>query len=115
MNNVDRLHPRAWIIGGVLLIVSSFLGLALTSLRTFIPGVAVLGPLSFGCACIVLAVGSSAKDSVTDRRALGTSGLIALGVWVPLQSLIQLLLAPSAPGVVQFAAVSESPRVSWRV
>ena len=79
---------RAWLIGGVLLIVATVLGLVLSP-----AGLGIVGDLVFAAALLVFAFGIRGAGSVTARRPLGTTALTILAVWTVVGSaLIDVLV-----------------------
>src|SRR5690606_23681467 len=81
-------------LGGGLLAASALLGLALRSF--LLPGLPFmsLSDVLFSAAAVIFAIGLGRAGSVTARRPLGTSALIALAVWLPVAAPPQQLLLP---------------------
>ena len=79
---------RAWLIGGVLLIAATVLGLVLSPI-----GLGIVGDLVFAAAVLVFAFGIRGAGSVTARRPLGTTALTVLAVWTVVGSALMTALA----------------------
>lgn len=98
--DATRSRRRTWITGGVLFVASALLELA--------PPELAFG-MSFGLSTVLFAVGAGVfaiglgrPGSVTARRPLGTSAVIALAVW-------QLLSGPLFTAVSAMLLAGSSP------
>lgn len=78
-------------LGGALFAASALIGLALRSL--LLPSQLVPDAL-FAAGLVVFAIGLGRAGSVTARRPLGTTALVALAVWLLVASPLQQLLMP---------------------
>lgn len=89
-----RERQRTWMLGGGLLAASALLGLALRSF--LLPGLPFLSlsDVLFAAGAVVFAIGLGRAGSVTARRPLGTTAIIALAVWLLIASPLQQLMFP---------------------
>lgn len=71
---------RAWFIGGVLLLATVVLGVALQPAVSLIVDGGTIGTTLFSASLLVFAFGIRGSGSVTARRPLGTAALTALAV-----------------------------------
>ena len=85
---------RAWLIGGVLLIAATVLGLVLSPV-----GLGIVGDLVFAAALLVFAFGIRGAGSVTARRPLGTTALTVLAVWTVVGSALMAVLVTGGFGL----------------
>lgn len=81
-------------LGGGLLAASALLGLALRSF--LLPGLPFLSlsDALFAAGAVILAIGLGSAGSVTARRPVGTTAIIALAAWLLVASPLQQLLLP---------------------
>ncbi|OAH49095.1 hypothetical protein [Microbacterium oleivorans] len=102
-----RGRRLTWTIGGVGLIGAGVAGM----LQSATPGtpltdtLALLVDILWAASVLVFAIGSSAHDSVTARRPLGTIALILLALWSPAMRVVGLFQDPTNP----------TPIVPWEV
>lgn len=106
------VRRRTWVVGGVLLVASALLMLALRG----IPGLD-LGPLSFSeviyaAGTVILAIGFGRAGSVTARRPLGTFALVGLAAWLVLSPLLLRFGSPTSEGSISESAVMFSGMLS---
>lgn len=80
-------------LGGALFAASALIGLAL---RSLLLSSQLVPDVLFAAGLVVFAVGLGRAGSVTDRRPLGTTALVALAVWLLVASPLQQLLLPMA-------------------
>ncbi|MFF1879758.1 hypothetical protein [Leifsonia sp. NPDC058230] len=86
---------RAWTTGGILLIVSSVLPLAVPASEFSLPGGGLIPSACFSAAVLIFAFGLRGSGSVTGRRPLGTTALVVLATWTFLWPFAeQALVAP---------------------
>src|SRR6187431_314560 len=78
---------RAWLVGGVLLIAATVLGLVLSPI-----GLGIVGD-------VVFAFGIRGAGSVTARRPLGTTALTVLAVWAVVGSVLMTVLVAGGFGL----------------
>lgn len=90
----ERERRRTWMLGGGLLAASALLGLALRGL--LLPGLPFisLSDVLFSAGAVIFAIGLGRGGSVTARRPLGTTALIALAAWLLVALPLQQLLLP---------------------
>jgi hypothetical protein len=109
------LERHAWLVGGILLIASAVVGVAVQDGVLLLAG-GILSALLFSAALLVFAFGMRGAGSVTARRPLGTAALTVLAAWVlAVPTLSGLILSADVPlpallgfayvdSLVQFAA-----------
>jgi len=85
---------RAWLIGGVLFIAATVLGLVLSPV-----GLGIIGDVVFAAAVLVFAFGIRGAGSVTARRPLGTTALTVLAVWTVVGSALITMLVTGGFGL----------------
>lgn len=88
-----RQRRRTWMLGGALFAASALIGLAL---RSVLLQSQLVPDLLFVAGVVVFAIGLGRAGSVTARRPLGTTALVALAVWLLVASPLQQLLLPMA-------------------
>ena len=91
---------RAWLVGGVLLIAATVLGLVLSPM-----GLGIVGDVVCAAALLMFAFGIRGAGSVTARRPLGTTALTVLAVWTVVRSALMGVLVTGGFG---FEAVTNS-------
>lgn len=97
----SRARRRTWMLGGALFAIAAVIGLWVTNFPGI--GFARLPDVLFAAGAVVFAVGIGRAGSVTARRPLGTTALVALGGWVLLSPLLMLLVpTPSFDGAIGF-------------
>lgn len=106
------VRRRTWVAGGVLLVASALLKLALRG----VPGLD-LGPFSFSevifaAGAVILAIGLGPAGSVTARRPLGTFALVGLASWLLLSPLLLRFGSPTSEGSISESAIMFSGMLS---
>ena len=100
---------RAWLVGGVLLIAATVMGLVLSPL-----GLGIVGDVVFATAVLVFAFGIRGAGSVTAQRPLGTAALTVLAVWTVLGSALMTVVVTGGLGF-EDVADSGSPTAPFLV
>ena len=102
-----RGRRLTWTIGGVGLIGAGVAGMlqSATLGSSLTDVLATTVDILWTASVLVFAIGSSAHDSVTARRPLGTIALILLALWSPAMRVIGLFQDPTNP----------TPIVPWEV
>lgn len=102
-----RGRRLTWTIGGIGLIASGVAGILLSATlgSSLTDTLAFLVDILWAGAVLVFAIGSSARDSVTARRPLGTITLILLALWSPAMRVVGLFQDPTDP----------TPVIPWEV
>ncbi|MFI8633953.1 hypothetical protein ACIGEP_15320 [Microbacterium sp. NPDC077663] len=102
-----RGRRLTWTIGGAALIAAGIAGmLQSATLGTSLTGtLALLVDLLWAAGVLVFAIGSSAHDSVTARKPLGTITLVVLALWSLAMRVVGLFQDPTSP----------TPLVPWEV
>jgi hypothetical protein len=100
LNETDA--PRAWFIGGALLLATVLVGVAQPAMLQLTFG-GSLPTILFSAALLLFAFGIRGSGSVTALRPLGTAALTALAAWLLLGSVLEEIIAASfandpAPG-----------------
>ena len=84
---------RAWLVGGVLVIAATVLGLVLSPV-----GVGIVADVVFAAAVLMFAFGIRGAGSITARRPLGTAALTVLAVWTVVGSALMTVLVTGGFG-----------------
>lgn len=92
--DVDAVSARrrTWVVGGILLVASSFFWLAAQA--SPLPGLGWASILLSAGGMLVFAFGLDPAGSVTARRPLGTTALAGLAAWNVASPLIPLFASP---------------------
>lgn len=92
LNGPTADAPRAWFIGGALLLASVIVGVAQPVISQIVFG-GNIRTILFSAAVLLFAWGIRGSGSVTARRPLGTAALTALAAWVLLGSVLEEAIA----------------------